>query len=106
MVESCSVEALFAGPAHPYTRGLLASIPPVGAARGTALRPARLPTIEGSVPSLLAPPPGCRFEPRCASRRDVCREAEPALREVASERLARCLFAEEVMGNAPRSALR
>jgi oligopeptide/dipeptide ABC transporter ATP-binding protein len=81
VVERRPVVALFESPRHPYTRGLLDSIP----RRGVAHK-AELPTIEGTVPSLLAPPPGCRFADRCRHRhtldaeaRHRCVERDPAL---------------------------
>jgi peptide/nickel transport system ATP-binding protein len=65
IVERGAIGAVFANGAHPYTRGLLSSIP----RRGAVARKSELPTIEGVVPSLLAPPPGCRFADRCWRRR-------------------------------------
>ena len=91
VVETAKVLELFARPMHPYTRGLLRSIPPA-----TGARPRRLPTIEGVVPSLFALPPGCRFGNRCPMHAPRCDEEEPALREVAPGRRSRCHFAEEV----------
>ncbi len=72
IVERRPAVELFEAPRHPYTRGLLDSIP-----RRAAGRKAELPTIEGTVPSLLAPPPGCRFADRCR-RRAALGEAERA----------------------------
>ncbi len=97
VVERCPSRALFGGARHPYTRALLASLPPAGASwhRGAEGRPARLPTLEGSVPGPGEPLPGCRFEPRCARRRPPCREGEPALLETSPGHLARCLYANE-----------
>ena len=81
VVERRAVVELFEAPRHPYTRGLLDSIP----RRGVAHK-AELPTIEGVVPSLLQPPPGCRFADRCRHRETLpadaqrrCREQDPAL---------------------------
>ena len=76
IVEHADVAPLFAQPLHPYTRGLLRSLPRLGE------RKTRLETIGGSVPDPLALPAGCRFHPRCALCREVCREREPSLREV------------------------
>jgi peptide/nickel transport system ATP-binding protein len=92
VIESAPVAQLFAAPRHPYTRGLLRSIPPVGTSRPGADRPRRLPTIEGLVPSLHALPPGCRFEPRCDRRQERCVAEEPVLREISPGRLVRCHF--------------
>jgi oligopeptide/dipeptide ABC transporter ATP-binding protein len=72
IVEQGSVFDIFARSQHPYTVGLLRSIP----RRGTSKRD-DLPTIEGVVPSLLAPPPGCRFADRCWRRREMPPEAQP-----------------------------
>ncbi len=96
VVEEAPVGELFARPMHPYSQGLLRSIPPVGSSLPGAVRPRRLPTIEGVVPDLLALPPGCRFAPRCSMRQDICDREEPALREVAPGRRSRCHFAEQV----------
>ncbi len=71
VVERRPVVALFEAPRHPYTRGLLDSVP----RRGVAHK-AELPTIEGTVPSLLDPPPGCRFAERCARRAALDRAAQ------------------------------
>jgi oligopeptide/dipeptide ABC transporter ATP-binding protein len=80
-VEEGSVEALFARPAHPYTRGLLGSIPHLddAARSGAGPRRARLAEIKGMVPSLLRLPPGCSFAPRCALADARCRAAAPAI---------------------------
>ena len=71
VVERGPVDAVFAQPSHPYTWGLLGSIPGLDPG-GTRLR-----TIRGTPPSLLAPPAGCRFHPRCDHALDVCRVAAP-----------------------------
>src|SRR5438270_307837 len=74
IVEKADTAELFANPKMPYTWGLLRSIP-----RLDERRKAKLLPIEGLPPDLIAPPPGCRFEPRCQYRREVCREKEPEL---------------------------
>jgi peptide/nickel transport system ATP-binding protein len=89
VVESAPVSALFARPMHPYTRGLLDSIP-----RDIGRGNRRLRTIEGMVPDLRTLRGGCRFADRCPLRVDRCRE-EPELDEVAPGRLSRCWRAEE-----------
>src|ERR1019366_9163246 len=76
IVEQGPVEAIFATPRHPYTRGLLDSIPPVD--RDIAV----LATIEGTVPPPTALPPGCRFQPRCGFAIPACAAALPELRAV------------------------
>jgi oligopeptide/dipeptide ABC transporter ATP-binding protein len=90
VVEAAKVGDLFAKPLHPYTRGLLRSIPPIGQPRGSEGRPRRLPTIEGTVPSLAALPPGCRFASRCDVRFDRCDVEEPAEVTLSNGRRARC----------------
>ncbi len=90
VVESGPVRELFARPMHPYTRGLLESIP---RPRRDAHR--RLRTIEGMVPDLRKLPPGCRFANRCALRVERCRQ-EPPLAEVAVGRKSACWRADEV----------
>lgn len=85
IVEQGPVRRILGSPAHPYTRGLLASMP--GAGRS------RLFAIEGSVPDPAAMPPGCAFEPRCGERLDVCRDAVPDLVPVDGGQFARCVHA-------------
>jgi peptide/nickel transport system ATP-binding protein len=75
VVERAPVNALFRDPRHPYTRGLLRSVP----SYGDNARAKRLPTIPGVVPDLRTLPPGCRFQDRCASRFEPCAKSEPAL---------------------------
>ena len=85
MVEQADVFDLFERPAHPYTRGLLASIP-----RATAPRSARrMPSIPGMVPNLATLPPGCRFAPRCGAVLPAC-AAPPALTGIGGDHAARC----------------
>jgi len=83
IVEEGPVRDIFRKPLHPYTQGLLASIP--GEGNG-----ARLTAIEGVVPNLSDLPPGCAFAPRCAFRMDVCRSAVPALVPQATHHAVRC----------------
>ena len=84
IVEEAPVEALFEDPRHPYTRGLLTSIPGLTGSRG------RLAVIEGSVPRPGSFPAGCRFHPRCPEVFPECREREPPLFAVGAGRRARC----------------
>ncbi len=88
IVEQAPVRALFARPQHPYTQGLIASVPVLGR------RQARLSTIPGTVPNLVNLPPGCRFAPRCQARveqqLEVCTQTEPDLLPVAEHHLVRC----------------
>jgi len=90
VVEEASVEALFATPRHPYTQGLIRSIPRIDLAATTHTR---LEAIPGTVPSLLNPPIGCRFAARCRFVTPACIEAEPALREVVAGHKAACILA-------------
>jgi len=98
VVESGPAGALFADPLHPYTRGLLGSLPPLGSARES--RPRRLNAIEGVVPALGDLPPGCRFAARCALYAEHppgyerCQTTEPELRAMPDGRRARCHYAE------------
>ena len=85
LVEEGEAAEVFHNPMHPYTRGLLASVPTL---RSDRTQP--LPAIDGSVPSLAALPPGCSFEPRCGLRIAQCSERLPPLVEVAPGHLARC----------------
>ncbi len=73
IVETGPVRRIYRQPAHPYTRALLEAIPRLGAKRG------RLAAIQGQPPSLIDPPTGCRFAPRCALRMDKCAEAPPEI---------------------------
>ncbi len=83
-VEEAPVESLFANPQHPYTRGLLASVPRLGATTGahsSDSRPARLAEISGIVPPLTEIPSGCAFAPRCKQATEKCTAAQPPLEE-------------------------
>jgi oligopeptide/dipeptide ABC transporter ATP-binding protein len=93
IVETAAVRDLFFNPRHPYTEGLLASVPRL-TEEGITQR--RLQTIEGSVPSLLELPRGCKFAPRCPYVIDECTIAEPALLRVNEEHHARCIRWESV----------
>jgi peptide/nickel transport system ATP-binding protein len=97
IVEHAQTSALFARPAHPYTRGLLESVPSYG---NNAHKP-RLPTIPGIVPDLAKLPSGCRFRDRCAFAIDVCAEREPPITTVASGREAACFRSAELLEMAP-----
>jgi peptide/nickel transport system ATP-binding protein len=77
VVEEAPVEDLFARPLHPYTQGLIKSIPRIDESAGQRQR---LDAIAGTVPSLLNPPPGCRFAPRCGFASTACTAAVPELR--------------------------
>ncbi|WP_089025710.1 ABC transporter ATP-binding protein [Bradyrhizobium mercantei] len=80
VVEEAPVDELFGNPGHPYTKGLIRSIPRIDL---DAEHKTRLEAIGGSVPILINPPPGCRFAPRCKYAMSICTEKEPRLREIA-----------------------
>ena len=84
-VEQAPVEALFDSPRHPYTRGLLDSIPVIEDERE------RLATIPGSLPDPRNLPAGCRFEPRCSFAADLCRARLPELTPVGANHFSACL---------------
>ncbi|TAK22737.1 MAG: ABC transporter ATP-binding protein [Chloroflexota bacterium] len=85
IVEQADVFALFREPKHPYTQGLLASIPTLASDTDE-----RLNVIQGTVPNLLRLPAGCRFAARCPHVMDICREREPDLIDVEAGRRVRC----------------
>jgi oligopeptide/dipeptide ABC transporter ATP-binding protein len=89
IAELADAETIFSKPLHPYTRGLLKSLPRLG------VKSERLETIKGTVPAPLRFPSGCKFHPRCPIGFDDarCRTAEPELREVASNHCAACWYA-------------
>jgi peptide/nickel transport system ATP-binding protein len=93
-VEEADVETLFADPRHPYTRGLMASIPAVPSFQGKA--DARLTEIPGTVPSLISLPEGCAFAPRCSLAIARCREAYPPLQDWGGGHWAACWRAAEM----------
>ena len=86
LVEAGTVQAVFKDPKHPYTKGLLEAIPKLGS------RERRLRGIEGVVPSLLNPPEGCRFHPRCPKAMKVCKEISPRQTEVETGHYISCLL--------------
>ncbi|RKK06259.1 dipeptide ABC transporter ATP-binding protein [Pseudoroseomonas wenyumeiae] len=95
VVEEGPAAEVFAAPRHPYTIGLLRSVPRLDRPRDGALE-----TIEGLPPNLLRPPAGCRFAPRCAARLPVC-EKDPPLRGMGAERRAACHRAEDMPAAMP-----
>jgi peptide/nickel transport system ATP-binding protein len=98
-VEEAPVEELFARPQHPYTQGLMASIPRLSLMRGEADVPSgRLQEIPGMVPSLRALPAGCVFAPRCAHAQERCREAYPPYEEKRPRHWAACWRSAELFG--------
>ena len=97
IVEQADVKTLFANPLHPYTQGLMGSIPILGKIKE------RLEVIPGSVPNLVNLPPGCRFAPRCKARIEhqlqICTEVEPDLLPVSSEHIVRCWLYQDRAGH-------
>ncbi|GAA0759830.1 ABC transporter ATP-binding protein [Ideonella azotifigens] len=89
VVEEAGVEDLFARPRHPYTQGLIRSIPRIDR---DAVHKTRLEAIAGSVPRLINPPVGCRFAPRCRHVTPACTTATPALREAAPGHKVACIL--------------
>jgi peptide/nickel transport system ATP-binding protein len=88
LVEMRSSSDVFKTPAHPYTRGLVASLPRLGSRAAVGQR--RLQEIAGVVPSIADFPPGCRFHPRCDRMTDICRTNEPPITGLAGNGLVRC----------------
>ena len=86
IVEVGDSEQIFHDPQHPYTRGLLDAIPSASHGRG------KLSAIEGTVPELVSPEPGCRFASRCAFATDMCRSTDPELVETAGEHAVACFI--------------
>jgi oligopeptide/dipeptide ABC transporter ATP-binding protein len=90
VAETAPALGLFERPGHPYTLGLLRSVPRLDEDRRAALDP-----IPGSPPDLVDPPPGCAFAPRCAMAGEPCGRPPP-LREVGPDHASACWFAEDV----------
>lgn len=90
IVEKADVKTLFKHPRHPYTKGLMESIPSFDSTRGD--KKEKLQTIEGMVPSLFDLPQGCYFQNRCKHAQEDCKGSKgtPKLEEIANEHLARC----------------
>jgi oligopeptide transport system ATP-binding protein len=91
IVEHADVYDLYARPGHPYSKGLLDSIPRLDQ------KGQELAAIGGLPPNLMRIPAGCSFNPRCRYAQDVCREDPPALREVGHHRRSACHFAEDLL---------
>jgi peptide/nickel transport system ATP-binding protein len=88
LVEMRASADVFKSPAHPYTRGLVASLPRLGSRAAVGRN--RLQEITGVVPSIADFPPGCRFHPRCERTTDICKTDEPAVTTLAGGGLVRC----------------
>ncbi|HMA35658.1 MAG TPA: ABC transporter ATP-binding protein [Chloroflexia bacterium] len=101
IVEEAEVNQLFDEPKHPYTQGLLASIPVLGQVKE------RLDVIPGAVPNLRNLPPGCRFANRCPHVMEICRKEDPALFLLPDKRTSRCwLYADDAVGTQTTSLAR
>jgi oligopeptide/dipeptide ABC transporter ATP-binding protein len=87
IVEYADVKELFSNPLHPYTQGLLHSLPRINL---DGKEKTRLEAIPGTIPPILNLPEGCKFSTRCPQVFDLCREAEPALKEVRKNHFVRC----------------
>jgi peptide/nickel transport system ATP-binding protein len=83
LVEEAATGVMFRRPLHPYTKHLIGSLPRIGA-------PATPMSLDGRPPNLAAPPPGCRFHPRCPMATPVCAEQLPRMREVADGHRVAC----------------
>lgn len=96
IMEQAEIKTLFAHPMHPYTQGLMASIPVLGTVKE------KLDVIPGSVPNLVNLPPGCQFAPRCRSyseyHLDLCTKVEPQLLQIEPDHLCRCWLYQEHEG--------
>ncbi|MCK1423350.1 ABC transporter ATP-binding protein [Bradyrhizobium sp. 180] len=97
VVEEALVDDLFGDPRHPYTQGLIRSIPRIDL---DSEHKTRLEAIGGSVPILINPPVGCRFAPRCKFAMNVCTGKEPLLREIAPGHRVACHLGDTSLGGA------
>src|SRR6185369_10198577 len=91
IIEHADVHSIYRLPAHPYTKGLLESIPRLDT-KGTELA-----TIKGLPPNLMRIPDGCSFNPRCQYAQEICRTTVPPNKDLGGGRTSRCHFAEEVL---------
>ena len=89
LVEEGNSSEIFKNPLHPYTTGLLSSIPRVDVNSKNEIK---LESIPGSVPNLISPPPGCRFHPRCKFKMDICSEKKPKLMTVENNHKVACFI--------------
>jgi len=91
LCEVADIKDLFRSPRHPYTQALLSAVPRLS-------QEGALQSIEGSVPNLVTPPPGCRFHPRCRHAMAICREKFPEMIEVEKNHLVACYWAASKKG--------
>jgi len=96
VVESGPVADVFSAPRHPYTMGLLRSMPRLGTASAMKRAGQKLPVIPGMVPSLVNMPAGCAFAPRCSFARPACTETVPGIATVAEGHESRCIRWQEI----------
>jgi oligopeptide/dipeptide ABC transporter ATP-binding protein len=99
-VEEAPADELFDCPGHPYTRGLLGSLPNIEKAAHSGGRRPRLTEIKGMVPSLARLPQGCTFAPRCAFASDECHAAYPPLEQHRPGHWVACWHADRLLGDA------
>jgi oligopeptide/dipeptide ABC transporter ATP-binding protein len=90
IVEYGHASKIFHNPRHPYTIGLIHSVPSVEAKKR------RLISISGEPPDLIKPPPACRFAPRCQYSTQKCRTEDPVLEEIEPKHLAKCWYARDM----------
>ncbi len=102
VVERAPVHEIFASPKHPYTQGLLNSIPILNRDPTGKIKKSRLEPIPGIVPNLLELPKGCRFQERCKYVTDECKVVEPSLRVIDQGREVRCIHAEAISAGAKK----
>jgi len=98
MVEQGTADDVFDRPRHPYTYGLLRSVPRLDRPRG-----AKLETIEGLPPNLVSPPQGCRFAPRCAAAIEACRAEQPPFIEIEPGHFSACIRTKELAEKGPQA---
>jgi peptide/nickel transport system ATP-binding protein len=97
LVEEAPVDTIFSDMKHPYTMGLMSSIPRADKKRDRTIK---LESIPGTVPNLITPPSGCRFHPRCKFRMDICSEKKPKLIDLGGSHKVACfLYSQEVEEN-------
>ncbi len=92
VIEEASVESIFSSPLHPYTQGLLKSIPQIEGPRDE-----KLYVIEGKVPTLTQIPKGCRFAPRCEFATEICRDKMPQLESYKNDLKVRCWHFKDIL---------
>ncbi len=89
LIEEGSVDRIFFDAKHPYTKGLLSAIPKAPE-KGERFR--KMASIQGTVPNLIKPPPGCRFHPRCSYKMNICEKAKPKLVDLGNSHMVACFL--------------